>query len=145
MSNTNTSNVIIAGDWNTTFSPIDKRSGQPWKATNYRNFLVSLMDELNLIDIYRQIHPIAKSFSYESKPLNLKSRIDFFLISRSLSSCISFFLDCISFLSLSSCICISQDGVQSGCSELRNNNDDFTSNHATTHGKSTQRIQASER
>ena len=88
MSNTNTSNVIIAGDWNTTLNPIDKRGGQPWKATNYRTSLVSLMDELNLIDIYRQIHPIAKSFTYESKPLNLKSRIDFFLISRPLSSCV---------------------------------------------------------
>ena len=88
MSNTNTSNVIIAGDWNTSLNPIDKRGGQPWKATNYRTSLVSLMDELNLIDIYRQIHPIAKSFTYESKPLNLKSRIDFFLISRPLSSCV---------------------------------------------------------
>ena len=88
MSNTNTSNVIIAGDWNTTLNPIDKRGGQPWKATNYRNSLVSPMDELNLIDIYRQIHPTTKSFSYESKPLNLKSRIDFFVISRSLSSCV---------------------------------------------------------
>ena len=46
------------------------------------------MDELNLIDIYRQIHPTTKSFSYESKPLNLKSRIDFFVISRSISSCV---------------------------------------------------------
>ena len=88
MSNTNTSNVIIAGDWNTTLNPIDKRGGQPWKATNYRNSLVSLMDELNLIDIYRQIHPTTKTFSYESKTLNLKSRIDFFVISRSLSSCV---------------------------------------------------------
>ena len=61
---------------------------QPWKATNYRNSLVSLTDKLNLIDIYRQIHPTTKSFSYESKPLNLKSRIDFFVISRSLSSCV---------------------------------------------------------
>ena len=34
MSNTNTSNVIITGDWNTTLNPIDKRGGQPWKATN---------------------------------------------------------------------------------------------------------------
>ena len=72
MSNTNTSNVIIAGDWNTTLNPIDKHGGQPWKDTNYRNSLVNLMDELNLIDIYRQIHPTTKSFSYESKPLNLK-------------------------------------------------------------------------
>ena len=88
MSNTNISNVIIAGDWNTTLNPIDKRGGQPWKATNYRNFLVNLMDELDLIDIYRQIHPTTKPFSYESKPLNLKSRIDFFVILRSISSCV---------------------------------------------------------
>ena len=88
MANTNTSNVLIAGDWNTTLNPIDKRGGQPWKATNYRNSLVNLMDELNLIDIYRQIHPTTKSFSYESTPLNLKSRINFLVILRSISSCV---------------------------------------------------------
>ena len=46
------------------------------------------MEELNLIDIYRQINPTKKYFTYESKPLNLKSRIDFFLISRPLSCCV---------------------------------------------------------
>ena len=86
--NTDTSKVVVSGDWNTTFNPIDKRGGQPWKATNYRNSLMNLMEELNLIDIYRQIHPTTKSFTYESKPLNLKSRIDFFLISRHLSRCV---------------------------------------------------------
>ena len=40
------------------------------------------MDELNLVDIYRNLHPSVKSFTYESKPLNLKSRIDFILVSR---------------------------------------------------------------
>ena len=49
---------------------------------------MNLMEELNLIDIYRQIHPTTKSFTYESKPLNLKSRIDFFRISRPLSCCV---------------------------------------------------------
>ena len=43
------------------------------------------MEELNLIDRYQEKHPTTKSFTYESKPLNLKSRIDFFLISRPLS------------------------------------------------------------
>ena len=52
ISNTDTSKVVISGDWNTTLNPIDKRGGQPWKATNYRNSLISLMEELNLIDIY---------------------------------------------------------------------------------------------
>ena len=69
---------------NATLSPTDKRDGRSWKATNYRYSLVSLMDG-PLSDIYRQIHPIAKSFTNESKPLNLKSGTDFFLISRSLS------------------------------------------------------------
>ena len=88
ISNTDTSKVVISGDWNTTLNPIDKRGGQPWKATNYRNSLINLMEELNLIDIYRQINPTKKYFTYESKPLNLKSRIDFFLISRPLSCCV---------------------------------------------------------
>ena len=82
ISNTDTSKVVISGDWNTTLNPIDKRGGQPWKATNYRNSL------MNLIDIYRQINLTKRYFTYESKPLNLKSRIDFFLISRPLSCCV---------------------------------------------------------
>lgn len=88
ISNTDTSKVVISGDWNSTLNPIDKRGGQPWRATDYRNSLMNLMEELNLIDIYRQIHPTTKSFTYESKPLNLKSRIDFFLISRPLCCCV---------------------------------------------------------
>ena len=83
ISKTNTSRVIIAGDWNLTL--IDKQRGQPWKATTYRNAVFDLMDELNLTDIYRQLHPRTKSFTYESKTLKLKSRIDFFLVSRLIS------------------------------------------------------------
>ena len=77
ISKTDTSKKIIACDWNTTLNPIDKRGGQHWKATRYRNALVNLMEELNLMDIYRHIHPTAETFTYESKPLNLKSRIFF--------------------------------------------------------------------
>ena len=87
ISNIDTSKVI-SGDWNTTLNPIDKRGGQPWKATNYRNSFTNLMAELNLIGIYQQIHPTTRSFTYKSKPLNLKSRIDFFLISHTLSCCV---------------------------------------------------------
>ena len=43
------------------------------------------MEELNLTDIYRELHPKSKSFTYISKSLNLKLRIDYFLISHSLS------------------------------------------------------------
>ena len=77
---TNTSNLIIAGDWNTTLNPLDKQGGLTWKETNYKNSLVHFIKEANLVDIYRKLHPKNKSYTYESKPLKLKSRKDFFLI-----------------------------------------------------------------
>ena len=43
------------------------------------------MKELNLADIYRILHPNTKTCTYESKSLNLKSRIDYFIISKELS------------------------------------------------------------
>ena len=44
------------------------------------------MEEIGLVDIYRLRHPKTKQFTYESKPLRLKSRIDFFLITSSLAA-----------------------------------------------------------
>ena len=44
------------------------------------------MEELGLQDIYRKLHPNTKSFTYETKNLKLKSRIDFFLVSNSIVS-----------------------------------------------------------
>ena len=42
------------------------------------------MNELGLDDAYRVLHPQKKAFTNESKSLNLKLRIDFFLIAQSL-------------------------------------------------------------
>jgi len=83
---TNTSRTIIAGDWNTTLYLIDKRGGRQWQEKSYRNSLLSFMDELGLVDAYRVVHPKKKAFTYESKSLKLKSRIDSFLIAQSLKS-----------------------------------------------------------
>ena len=84
ISKTNTSRIIIAGDWNTTLHSIDKRGGRQWQETRHRNSLISFMNELGLVDGYRVLHPKKKAFTYESKSLKLKSRIDFFLIAQSL-------------------------------------------------------------
>ena len=77
MSKTDTSKVIISGDWNITLNRLDKLSGLPWKATSGRNTLIDHMEELNLTEIYRNLN--SKSFNYVSKLLNLKLRIDYFL------------------------------------------------------------------
>ena len=78
------SNVIMVGDWNTTLSHLDKTGGLPWRETAYRNGLLSLLKELNLVEVYRRLHPNSKTYTYETKNKKLKSRIDFFIITKHL-------------------------------------------------------------
>ena len=47
--------LIVGGDWNCTLSRNDKVGGKPWKATNYRNLILTTMDIFDLIDIQRVI------------------------------------------------------------------------------------------
>ena len=84
-SNVNITQLIIGGDWNATLECIDKRGGTRWKPTDYRNGIISMMEELDLIDIFRKLKPHIKSFSYESKFLKVKSRLDYFLIAKHLT------------------------------------------------------------
>ena len=48
-----------------------------------------MCEELDLIDILRKKKPNAKLFTYESKPLKMKSRIEYFLIANSMSHLVS--------------------------------------------------------
>ena len=43
------------------------------------------MDILDLVDIQRERHPKLRKYSYESKALKVKSRIDFFLVAKNLT------------------------------------------------------------
>ena len=70
--------LIVGGDWNCTLSKNDKIGGKPWKASNYKNLVLTTMDILDLMDIQRERHPKLRKCSYESKALKVKSRIDFF-------------------------------------------------------------------
>ena len=84
ISKTDISYVTIVGDWNVTFEAVDKKGGIQWKPSVYRDLLVQLMDELNLVDVLRIKNPSKRCFTYESSALKMKSRIDFFLIPKSL-------------------------------------------------------------
>ena len=86
MYNTDVENLIIGGDWNVTLQSLDKRGGIPWKASTYRDSLISMMEELELIDVFRKQYPRKPCFSYESKALKVSSRIDFFLVARPLTN-----------------------------------------------------------
>ena len=43
------------------------------------------MEELDLRDIYRELHANTRTFTYETKNLRIKSRIDYFLVFRAVS------------------------------------------------------------
>jgi len=77
--------LIVGGDWNCTLSKKDKKGGSPWRPTAYRNLVNITMDTLDLVDIQRTRYPNVNKFSYRSKTLGVKSRIDFFLISKHLT------------------------------------------------------------
>ena len=79
ISKTDITKIIVAGDWNGSLFPKDKFGGLRWRETNYRNSIIDIMEELDLVDIYRKLHPNTRAFTYESKSLKLKSRIDYFL------------------------------------------------------------------
>ena len=74
ISKTDITKIIIVGDWNGALIPKDKFGGLLWKETNYIN------------NIYRKLHPNTKAFTYESKSLKLKSRIDYFLVSNTIAA-----------------------------------------------------------
>ena len=77
--------LIVGGDWNCTLSKKDKIGGAPWKPSNFRNLILTTMEMFDLVDVQRMRHPKLCKFTYESKSLKLKSRIDFFLIANNLS------------------------------------------------------------
>ena len=77
--------LTAGGDWNCTLSKMDKIGGTIWKPTNYRNLILTTMDAFDLVDIQRLRHPRLRKYSYESKSLKLKSRIEFFLVAKNLT------------------------------------------------------------
>ena len=77
-------NLITVGDWNVTLEAVDKKGGIQWKPSVYRDLLAQFMDELNLVDVLRIKNPSKRCFTYKSSALKMKSRIDFFLIPKSL-------------------------------------------------------------
>ena len=82
---TELSTLIVGGDWNCTLSEKDKIGGKVWVPTNYRNLLMTTMDMFDLIDIQRVRHPKLRKFTYESKAIGMKSRIDYFLLAKNLT------------------------------------------------------------
>jgi len=88
-SNANISELILSGDWNVALEAIDKSGGIPWKPTAYREQVLALSREFDLVDVLRVNNPNGRFYTYGSKALKMKSRIDYFLIAKSMTHLVS--------------------------------------------------------
>ena len=71
------SNTITVGDYHTPLTPMD-RSTKP-KISKETQTLSDIMDQLELIDIYRTFHPKTMNFNFFSSAHGTFSRIDHIL------------------------------------------------------------------
>ena len=83
--NWNPSYALYAGDWNIIQDPVlDTKGYQNLNNPRARTELISKINELNLIDIFRNLNPTAKKFTWKQWGNNKMARLDYFLISSSL-------------------------------------------------------------
>ena len=80
------STTIIAGDFNTPLTPMDRSSKQ--KINKETQVLNDTLDEMDLIDIFGTFHPNAEEYTFFSRVHGTFSRIDHILGHKSnLSKC----------------------------------------------------------
>lgn len=77
-------NILIMGDFNTTFSKMDIADGMVFKSDSGRKELKSLMEEKNLVDVWRERNEGIREFSRQQVVKNFicRSRIDFLISKR---------------------------------------------------------------
>lgn len=82
----NTQNLIIGGDFNTVLNPdIDKSGGiTAEKQSDYAQKILEMMEEFNIVDVWRILNPNTKRFTRRQTNPLIQSRIDYFLISANL-------------------------------------------------------------
>ena len=74
--------MLIAGDLNVALGPLDYRgSCSEHRNINSRKALVSLMDEFNLIDLWRNEHPTFRAYTRHQRNPPVLSRLDYILVS----------------------------------------------------------------
>ena len=86
LDNINHSHLLVAGDMNVALGPLDYKGSRPTHSNiNSRNALHSLIDEFNLMDVWRNEHPNLKVYTRHQKNPLVFSRLDYILASSELA------------------------------------------------------------
>ena len=77
--------ALYAGDWNIVLDPeIDTKGYQHVNNPRARQELLNKINELDLIDVYRNLNPTSRKYSWKKWGTSKFARLDYFLISNSL-------------------------------------------------------------
>lgn len=85
MRSTNADNIIIGGDFNVHLENIDKKGANIGIKKSKQN-IQQIMNNYNLIDIWREKHKSTKQYTWENATIGVMTRLDYYLISRTLQS-----------------------------------------------------------
>ena len=76
------SSLIIGGDFNAVLGPLDYQGGrQSHSNVKARDMINVLIDEFNLLDIWRHFHPNLRQYTRHQRNPKVLSRLDFILVS----------------------------------------------------------------
>jgi exonuclease III len=85
LDNMDSSRLVIAGDLNIALGPLDYQGSlSSHSNTNSRNVFNALMDEFNLIDVWRSEHPNSKTYTRHQKNPVALTRLDYIFSSSAL-------------------------------------------------------------
>ena len=82
----NSSFTIIGGDWNITLDQnLDTYGYNTVNNINAKEKVLEKISDYNLVDIFRELHPLDKRFTWRQFGGKKRSRLDFFLLSTTLT------------------------------------------------------------
>ena len=85
LDNMDLSRLIVAGDCNFALGPLDYSGSLPHHSNvNSRNIFEAIMDEFNLVDIWRSEHPNIRKYTRHQKHPVVLSRLDYIFASNNL-------------------------------------------------------------
>lgn len=76
--------IVLGGDFNLSMDPLLDHSCSKVYNTPNAKFILHICQSFGLIDIWRLLNPNGRDFTFFSNAHNIFSRIDFFLLSKSL-------------------------------------------------------------
>ena len=106
--------LIIGGDWNTVLDPSIDKSGGRTLGESISTEMKNLMNEFELIDIWRLKNSNTKRYTYRQKRPLIQTRLDYFLITKLTTDVVESAKILSSFCSDHSCIALDIKSLEVG-------------------------------